>query len=115
MVGSAPPEQFGNAAANAIQQIPAQDYSQHVTPGWGGTDPLGQLPQAQRSGLAGTLIDALMNRGLGTGNIAEGAGLSTLNPGQMSPSDLAGLLQWTQQNHPQALGQVASQYQSQPN
>jgi len=44
----------------------------------------------------------------------QGAGLGTLDPNRMSPQDLAALSQWTQQNHPQAFGYTATQYQQQP-
>lgn len=115
MIGSASPEEFGRAAYDAIRQIPPQDYTQHITPGWGGTDPLGQLPHTQRSGLAESILNALANRGIEADNVAQGAGLSTTDPSRMSPGDLAGLLQWTQQNQPQAFGDVASQYRNQPN
>src|SRR5689334_10888025 len=114
-VGQATPEQFGRAAYGAITQVPPEEYQQHVTPGAGGTDPIGQLPQAQRSDLASTILNILGNRGIDLSSIAQSAGLGTLNPSQMSPGDLSGLLQWTQQNHPQAFGYAASQYQNQPN
>lgn len=114
MVGAAPPDQFGRAAYNAIQQVDPQDYQQHVTPGMGGTDPLGALAPQQRSGLAQSIIGELMRRGMGQQDIAQGAGLSNLNPNNMSPLDLSSLLQFTHQNQPKAYGRVASQYQNQP-
>ena len=114
MVGSAPPEQFGRAAYSSIQQVDPQEYHQHTQPGVIGTDPFGSLQPQQRSGLAGSLLGALFNRGLGQQQVMQGAGLNTLNPSQMSPQDLAALSQWTQQNHPQAFGYTAAQYQQQP-
>jgi len=114
MVGAAPPDQFGKAAYNAIQQVNPQDYQQHVTPGVGGTDPLGSLAPQQRSGLAQSIIGELMRRGMGQQDIAQGAGLSGLNPNNMSPMDLSSLLQFTQQTQPKAYGRVAAQYQTQP-
>ena len=44
----------------------------------------------------------------------QGARVGTLDPSQMSPQDLASLAQWAQQNHPQAFGYTAAQYQQQP-
>jgi len=115
MVGAAPSAQFGQAAYNSIQQVEPQEYYQHTQPGVGGTDPFGSLQPPQRSGLAGSILGGLFNRGLGQQQITQGAGLSTLDPSQMSPQDLAALAQWTQQNHPQVLGSTAAQYQQQPN
>jgi len=115
MVGSAPPEQFGQAVSGAISQIPPEQYQQHVTPGMGGTDPLGQLPQGEIAGVAQSVLGALSGRGVNLNSVAQGAGVGNLNPNNMSPSDLAGVLSWAQQNHPQALGSVATQYQNQPN
>jgi len=64
--------------------------------------------------LAGALIGALTGGGLNPQQIMQGAGVSNLNADQMSAGDLAQLSQWTQQNHPQAFGPVAQQYQQQP-
>jgi hypothetical protein len=114
MVGAAPPEQFGRAAYNSVRQVDPGDYYQHTQPGIGGTDPFGALEPQQRSGLAGSLLGALFHRGLGQQQVMQGAGLGTLDPNQMSAQDLASLSQWTQQNHPQALGYTAAQYQQQP-
>jgi hypothetical protein len=114
MVGSAPADRFGQAAVQAIQQVPQQDYYTHTQPGVGGTDPFGALQPQQRGGLASALIGALTGGGLNPQQIMQGAGLSTLNPTQMSPQDLAQLSQWTQQTQPQAFGPVAQQYQQQP-
>ncbi len=114
MVGSVPPQQFAQASAQAFQQVDPQEYANHVQPGIGGTNPIGNLIPQQQSSLAQGLLGALFNRGVNQQQITQGAGVSTLNPSQMSPSELASLAQWMQQNHPQALGQAASQFQSQP-
>ena len=71
MVGGAPPAQFGQAAANAIQQIDPQEYYQHSQPGAGGTDPFGALQPQQRSDVAGSLLGSLFNRGLGQQQTAQ--------------------------------------------
>lgn len=113
-VGSMPPQQFSQAAGQAFQQVNPQDYYNHTQPGIGGTNPLGSLPQPQQTGLAQTLLSALFNRGVDQQQIQQGAGINSLNPSQMSPQELSALAQWMQQNHPQALGQAATQYQNQP-
>jgi len=114
MAGSAPQQQFGQAVVNSLQQVPQQEYYQHTQPGVGGTDPFGALSQQQRGGLAGALIGALTNMGVGQQQIMQGAGVNTVNPNQMSPTEMAQMAQWTRQNHPGAFGQVAQQYQQQP-
>jgi hypothetical protein len=118
MVGAAPPEQFGRSVYSAISQVDPNEYAQHIQPGVNGTDPLGQLPPQQRTGLAQTVLGELTRRGMDPGQIAGvigGSGLSGLNTGNVNPQDLASLLQWTQQNQPKAFGRVATQYQDQPN
>jgi hypothetical protein len=114
MVGAAPPDQFGRAAYDVVRQVDPREYYQHTQPGLGGTDPFGALPQQQRSDLAGSLLRNLLNRGLGQQEVRQGAGVGTLDPNQMSPQDLAAVAQWAQQNHPQAFGYTAAQYQRQP-
>lgn len=114
MVGSAPANQFGQAAVQAMQQVPQQDYYNHTQPGVGGTDPFGQLQPQQRGGIASAIIGALTGGGLSQQQIMQGAGLNALNPNQMSAGELAQLSQWTHQNQPQAFGPVAQQYQQQP-
>ena len=113
-VGSAAPGQFGQAVTQAMQQVPQQEYYSHTQPGVGGTDPFGSLAPQQRSGLAGALIGALTSMGVGQQQIQQGSGVSTLNPSQMSPAELAQIAQWAHQNKPGAFGQVAQQYQNQP-
>ena len=114
MVGAAPPEQFGRATYNAIRQVDPQEYAQHAQPGVNGTDPFGALASNQRTDLAQSLISTLLGRGVPPQQVQQGAGLPTLDPGRMSPQDLAALAQWTQQNHPKAFGYVAAQHQDQP-
>ncbi len=114
MIGSAPPDRFREATHQAITQVPQQEYAQHVTPGAGGTDPLGLLQPQQRAGVAQSLIGALLGSGMGTSQLQQQTNLPTLDPNRMSPTDLAQLLQWTKQNNPGALSNVATQYQNQP-
>jgi len=113
-VGSVPQPQFTHAATQAFQQVNPQDYYGHTQPGVAGTDPFGSLPQPQQQGLAQTLLNALFNRGVNQQQVAQGAGINNFDPSRMSPQELASLAQWMQQNHPEALGQAAAQYQNQP-
>jgi hypothetical protein len=114
MVGAAPPEQFGRATYDSVRQLDPQEYYRHTQPGIDGTDPFGTLQPRQRSSLAESLLGSLFNRGLDRRQIQQGAGLGSLDPTRMSPEDLAALSQWAQQNHPQAFGYTAAQYQKQP-
>ncbi len=113
-VGSAPPERFQQAANQAIQQVSPEEYYQHTQPGVGGTNPIGRLPQTQRAGIAESLLSALTGSGMNTNQIQQQANLQTLDPRQMSPQELASLLQYVKQNNPNALSQVATRYQTQP-
>ena len=114
MVGAAPPDRFGRAAYNAVRDADPQEYYQHTQPGVGGTDPFGALPGGQRQGLIGSLLNNLLNRGVGQEDIRQGTGLNTLDPSRMSPNDMAALAQWAQQNHPQSFGYTAAQYRDKP-
>ena len=114
MVGAAPPEQFGRATYDSVRQVDPREYYRHTQPGIDGTDPFGSLQPRQRSSLAESLLGSLLNRGLGQQEIRQAAGVGTLDPSRMSPQDLAALSQWAQQNHPQAFGYTAAQYQRQP-
>jgi len=115
MVGSAPPDQFGHAVSTAIGQIDPNEYAGHITPGVNGTDPLGALGQPERSGIIQSVLGHLTGQGINHGTISQATGLQNLNPQNMSQQDMSQLLQYVQQNHPQALGQTAAQYQNQPN
>ena len=114
MVGAAPPERFGRASYDAVRQVDPREYYEHTQPGVGGTDPFGSLRPQQRSGLAGALLDVLLNRGIDRRQIMQGAGVRDLDPERMSPHDLAALAQWAQQHHPQAFGYAAAQYRQEP-
>ncbi len=114
MVGAAPHDDVRSTVTNAVRQMDPQEYYDHTQPGVGGTNPLGNLAQPQRTGLAQTLLNALLGMGLGQQTISQGAGIQTLDPSRMSPQDLAALAQWTQRNHPEALGQVAAENRDNP-
>ena len=120
MVGAAPPEAMQDAFAHAAQQVDPQQYYEHITPGVGGTDPLGGLDRGALSTLAGSLLGAYAQRHGGQGGLGQLInvipGLQTTNPSQMDPNQVAVLANWMQQNHPNTFGQAASQVaQQQPN
>jgi hypothetical protein len=115
MVGSAPPQVTQQAFTQAAQQVDPQEYYQHVTPGVGGTDPLGGLGQGALGTIAGTLLNNLGGSGGPGGLLGMIPGLRTANPQQMGPQDVASVASYMQQNHPQAFGQAAAQIgQQQP-
>jgi len=114
MVGSAPPDRFGQVATNTVRQMDPQEYYQHSQPGVGGTDPFGALQGGQRSGLLGSLLQNVFGMGVNQQQVQQGTGLSTLDPNHMSPEESARLAQWVQQNHPEAFGRTAAQYRDQP-
>jgi hypothetical protein len=115
MVGSAPPQVTQQAFTQAAQQVDPQEYYQHVTPGVGGTDPLGGLGQGALSTIAGTLMNNLGGSSGPGGILGMIPGLQATNPQQMGPQDVAQLASYMQQNHPQAFGQAAAQIgQQQP-
>jgi hypothetical protein len=114
MVGAAPPERFGRATYDAIQEVDPDEYRRHTQPGVDGTDPFGALQPERRKGLAESLLGELFRRGLGREEIRQGAGVQQLDPERMSPEELAAVAQWTQQQHPKAFGRVAAQHQDKP-
>lgn len=117
MVSQADPAQLQQAFTQAARQMNAQEYAEHVTPGMGGTNPLGSLGS---SGL-GTLASMLLTRLTGTGGydasrlLTNIPGLRTTDPNQMDEHQVASLAQYAQQKHPDIFGQVAAQVgQQQP-
>jgi len=119
MVSAAPPDLTQEAFARAAQQVDPGAYQEHITPGAGGTDPLGMLDRAQLGTLAGSLLNAYASRQGGQGGLGQLVnmvpGLQTTNPSQMDPNQVAVLADWMRQNHPNTFGQAASQVaQQQP-
>lgn len=112
-VGSAPPDRFQQAATDAIRQVPPDHYAQHLQSVDGRT-PLHRVQAPQRTSIASALMSALLGHGVNQNEIQQQSNLTTLDPRQMTPEQIAGLLQYTQHQHPEALGQVAQQYQDRP-
>jgi hypothetical protein len=113
MVTAAPPDIAQEAFAHAAQQVDPSAYQEHITPGAGGTDPLGALDRGQLGTLAGALVNAYASRHGGQGGLGQlinmVPGLQTTNPSQMDPSQVAVLADWLRQNHPNTFGQAAGQ------
>lgn len=103
LVGSAPPEYVQEAVTHAARRVDPQDYYNHVTPGVGGTDPLGGLSRGGLTSLAGSLLS-----NLGPNRQAV-PGLRTTDPNQMGPDEVANLANYMRQNHPDAFGRAAHQ------
>jgi pyridoxal biosynthesis lyase PdxS len=117
MIGRAEPGQLQQVFSQAATQMNPQEYATHITSGAGGTNPLGALGGG---GLA-TIASALMSHLTGSGGLSAGSllskipGLQTTDPNQMDANQVASVAQYTQQNHPDIFGRVASQIgQQQP-
>ncbi len=113
-IGSAPAERFQQAATDAVKQVPPEHYAQHLQPDQNGRTPLHRIQEPQRTSIAGALVSALLGHGVNQNEIQQQTDLTSLDPRQMTPQQIAGLMQYAQQNHPEALGQVAQQYQDRP-
>ncbi len=119
MVKNVDPDKLREIFAKCAQKIDPQQYSDHVTPGAGGTNPLGALPAAGLGAIASVLVNCLKKSGAGGGAsespLDEVPGLQTTDPKQMDADDVAAVARYTQANHPDAFGQAASQIaQKQP-
>jgi len=117
MVRQAPPGLLEQVFSHTAQNVNPQEYADHVTPGVGGTNPLGGLG----SGGLGMIASALMSKLTGGGGYNQGSllsripGLHTTDPRQMDENQVASLARYTQQNHPDLFGQAAAQVgQQQP-
>lgn len=137
LIGGVPQEDFHQHATNALSQMDPQEYTDHVTPGIGGTNPLGGLGKGMLGSLAGSLVGNLlgnqMGGGMGSlagslagsvmggqagqggiGGLANMLGLNHSDPAQMDERDVAKLAAHAQQNNPGALAATAAQFQGQP-
>lgn len=138
LISNVPSETFQQHTTNALTQVDSQEYQNHITPGVGGTNPLGGLGKGLLGSLAGSLVGNLlggqMGGGMGSlagslagsmmggqmgssgiGGLASMLGLSHTDPQQMDENDVAKLAAHAQQNNPGALAATAAQYQNQPN
>jgi hypothetical protein len=119
LIKSIDPQKLQQILAQTAQKINPQEYSDHVTPGVGGTNPLGNLSTGALGTIAAALINHLKNAGSssapGGSPLDDVPGLQSTDPKQMNAEDVAAVARYTQQNHPEAFGQAATQIaQQQP-
>jgi hypothetical protein len=112
MLKNIDPDKLQQIFAGAAAETDPQEYSDHVTPGVGGTNPLGNLSTAALGSIAtilvGQLKNAMANRGVAGSPAEQIPNLQTDDPKQM-------VAKYTQQNHPEVFGQAAAQVaQKQP-
>lgn len=95
--------EFHQAMGNYMaQQMDPNQFAQGVQ----------NLPPQQKSGLIGTLMNALQSRGVDVNSLANRLGLSSTDPNQMQPQDMSALAGYAQQNAPEALQQTAQEHSS---
>ncbi len=111
MMGAAPEEDVEEAMTQAAQRVDAQEYSDHITPGVRGTDPLGQLGGGGLAMLASSLLGNLTHSGGFDLSRLQHLipGLHTTDPQRMNPQEVAGVANYTRQHHPEAFGRTAAQ------
>jgi hypothetical protein len=100
------PEKLKEVFAESTQKVDPQEYSDHVTPGVNGTDPLGKLKAGGLGAIAGILLSHLKQAGAQPAQIP---GVQTENPNQMDADQVAAAARYAQQNHPEAFGKAAAQ------
>ena len=108
MVGQAQPGILGSIFSHTAQQMDPQEYSNHVTPGVGGTNPLGALGGGGLATIATALISRLGGGGGAGSLLSKIPGLNTTDPQQMNADQVASVARYTQQNHPDIFGQAAA-------
>ena len=115
VIAHADPQQLQQVFSHAATQMDPQEYAQHITPGAGGTNPLGGIGSAGLSTIASTLLQHLGGGGMLGGLLNRIPGLRTTDPSQMDENQVAALARYTQQNHPDIFGRAAAQIgQQQP-
>ncbi len=120
MIKNIDPNQLQQIFAKTAEKVDPQAYSDHVTPDVGGTNPLGKLGAGALAAVAAVLVNRLKNLGSDTGAkdspLDQVPGLQTKDPAKMKPDDVAAVARYTQENHPGAFGDAATQIaQQQPN
>jgi hypothetical protein len=119
MLKNIDPEKLQQIFSGVATEVEPQEYSDHVTPGVGGTNPLGGLSTAALGSIAtilvGQLKSAMANRGQSGSPVAQIPDVQTEDPKQMDAEDVARVATYTQQNHPEVFGQAAAKVaQQQP-
>lgn len=117
MISHAPPGMLGQIFSSVAGGMNPQQYSDHVTPGVNGTNPLGGLESAALGMVASAFISKLTGSGgySSSSLLSKIPGLGTTDPSQMNATQVAQVAQYTQQNHPDLFGQATAQVaQQQP-
>ena len=113
-INQVPQQQFQQYAQQGISQTAPQDYSNHITPGVGGTNPLGGLGSGVLGSLAGSLMGHLMGGQGNSPGMANQMGTQTTDPQQMNEQGVSKMAQYAHQHNPGALATTAAQYQNKP-
>jgi hypothetical protein len=119
MIKNIDPSKLQQIFAQSAEQVDPQQYSDHVTPGVGGTNPLGNLNAGALGSIATVLVNCLKNVGAGSKTsgspLDEVPDLATTDPTQMNADDVAAVARYTQAKQPAAFGQATAQIaQQQP-
>jgi hypothetical protein len=119
LIKSIDPQKLQQILGQTAQKTNPQEYSDHITPGVGGTNPLGNLSTGALGMIAAALVNHLKNAASSsapTGSpLDKVPGLQTTDPARMNADDVSAVARYTQQNHPEAFGQAATQIaQQQP-
>ncbi len=111
------PKQLKDVLAKSVKRLDPQEYADHVTPGAGDTNPLGQLKSGGLASIAAVLLDSLKQVGSGAGSHpSKIPGVAATDPKEMKPNEVAAVARYTQENHPEAFGKAAAEIsQQQPN
>ena len=111
MMGHASDDDLSSAFSHAARGVDANEYRQHVTPGAGGTDPLGALGGGGLATVASALLGQMGGGGGGglSSLLGRIPGLTHTDPKQMNPNEVAALADYTRQHHPDAFGRAAAQ------
>ena len=118
MIKNIDPKKLQQIFAKTAEETNPRDYSDHVTPGMGGTNPLGELSAGALGSIAAILVDQLRKLGggpAGDSPLDQVPDLQTKDPKQMDANDVAKVGRYTQENHPGTFGQAATEIaQKQP-
>jgi hypothetical protein len=114
MIKNIDPKKLDQIFGRTAQQVDPEDYSDHITPGAGGTNPLGNVGAGGLATIASVLLSRLKEASAGgPPAIDKVPGLQTTDPKQMDADDVAAMARYTQQNHPEAFGKAATQISQQ--
>jgi hypothetical protein len=84
------PKQLQQVLAQSAQQVDPQEYADHVTPGAGGTDPLGQLKGGGLGSIAAVLLNQLKQAGSTSGTRVDRIpGVQVTDPEEMDSNEVA--------------------------